>query len=885
MINKLNKKLIIKSIGRSNSFYKIARRKNLLYKHNIKPYYNIVKSFNSGNKRAAIVHAVGTGKSFLAMQWLHDELTGGVVFSNAKNENPLFISAKNKVKVLYLSSKRASFGQIKRNAEEVGKPELIEYIVRETYAGLLMKFKKSYGNFDLEILDSENFELPNTETEFTNYIKQFTHVILDEFHHADENKWGAVVKQALQINSKAKVLGLTATPIRSTGTNTVESLFKGNVVSTISLADAIVDEILPMPNYVISVYSYEKLLKRYDNILNKVVDKTKKKEATRMVDEIKGLITKSQGAKELITSTFKINPNGKYIIFCDDIKTSKLYMKDIENIANEAGFKNSILFNVNASNPNSESDINKFNKLKGTGLKLLFAVDMLNESVHISNIDGVIMMRDTNSYIVYHQQLGRALAVGNGKRPVVLDLVDNINSAFEYRQDKKGLTDLFAEVAERTTNPEIKVLAMQAINENEIMQKLQKLDEYIGIETILIDEKLDIIKQLLQDYQAGKIKQGITKSAIGYRISNSFIYKGYRVGMWINWAKHQKVNGNNSNRLIIELEHLGIDLNKYRQLDYISNQEKLEIIAEIIEIFKIEPQKVKFLSLNNGKYKFTNSATYNGYKVGSWIGSIKFGSINSSELEQGLINLNVDLSIKEIETTTAKEKINIIRYAIEDFKQGKKIEGLTVFEGKYKFKYNCVYNGYKIGEWISRRNFQNFDIEELENLNVFLKQSSKVITWEEKVEILKQAIETWKRGISVPGISLKNGLIQITNKCVFNNYSIGTWVHNINSGQTKNVEFIKAVKLLNINANLNKSDENFKHILKIIKEAIDNNAEGITILEDGKVKINYNCVYKGVKIGLKISRVKKGLTTNKTFIDGLNNLNVIIDTNNNLTVS
>lgn len=85
----------------------------------------------------------------------------------------------------------------------------------------------------------------------------------------------------------------------------------------------------------------------------------------------------------------------------------------------------------------NEKTLEDFKKSE-EGINLLFAVDKLNEGIHIDGIDGVIMLRQTESPIIYMQQLGRALSVGNKGTPLVLDLVNNIeNSNYIYRFVKR----------------------------------------------------------------------------------------------------------------------------------------------------------------------------------------------------------------------------------------------------------------------------------------------------------------------------------------------------------------------------------------------------------------------------------------------------------------
>lgn len=53
---------------------------------------------------------------------------------------------------------------------------------------------------------------------------------------------------------------------------------------------------------------------------------------------------------------------------------------------------------------------------------------MLNEGIHVDDVDGVILLRPTVSPIIYLQQIGRALSAGSKNQPVIFDLVNNFDS-------------------------------------------------------------------------------------------------------------------------------------------------------------------------------------------------------------------------------------------------------------------------------------------------------------------------------------------------------------------------------------------------------------------------------------------------------------------------
>ena len=51
-----------------------------LYKHNKKAYSNVLEHFETTN-RTCVVHATGTGKSFISLKWLEDNKDKKCLFS------------------------------------------------------------------------------------------------------------------------------------------------------------------------------------------------------------------------------------------------------------------------------------------------------------------------------------------------------------------------------------------------------------------------------------------------------------------------------------------------------------------------------------------------------------------------------------------------------------------------------------------------------------------------------------------------------------------------------------------------------------------------------------------------------------------------------------
>ena len=198
---------------------KVALR---LFEHNEKAYHAAVWMMEQYGK-AAIVHPTGTGKSYIAFKLIED--------------NP------EKV-VIWLSPSEYIFKtqleSLKRNDPDFPLANVHFY----TYAKLIC-----CAQAQLEAIAAQ----------------KPAYIILDEFHRAGAECWGESTVALLKLCPDAKLLGLTATNIRYLDNNRdmAEELFDSRVASDMTLGEAVVRGILPTPNYVTTVYQYQKTLAKY----------------------------------------------------------------------------------------------------------------------------------------------------------------------------------------------------------------------------------------------------------------------------------------------------------------------------------------------------------------------------------------------------------------------------------------------------------------------------------------------------------------------------------------------------------------------------------------------------------------------------------------------
>ena len=121
--------------------------------------------------------------------------------------------------------------------------------------------------------------------------------------------------------------------------------------------------------------------------------------------------------------------DGKYIVFCASFD----HMNEMADKVKEWFAKvdsEPHIYKAYSNDPAASKAFSAFKADVSKHLKLLYSIDMLNEGIHVDDIDGVILLRPTVSPIIYKQQIGRALSTGKKSNPVIFDIVLNIENLY-----------------------------------------------------------------------------------------------------------------------------------------------------------------------------------------------------------------------------------------------------------------------------------------------------------------------------------------------------------------------------------------------------------------------------------------------------------------------
>ena len=241
----------------------------------------------------------------------------------------------------------------------------------------------------------------------------FDVIIVDEFHHATAETYSNI----LDYFQPLELVGLTATPERTNGDRVQDAYFDGRIASELRLWDALDQELLAPFNYFgIS-----------DEVDYAQVDWSKGRYDSASLD---GVLSRDTARARLIFNELRKKYGDladlKALAFC----AGRQHAEYMTAFFNENGLPAGLVLG-DTSSVERETVISKF---RSGALKVLVSVSVFNEGFDVPDANAILMLRPTESPVVFLQQLGRGLRRSAGKESVlVLDFVGNHRA--EYRQD------------------------------------------------------------------------------------------------------------------------------------------------------------------------------------------------------------------------------------------------------------------------------------------------------------------------------------------------------------------------------------------------------------------------------------------------------------------
>ncbi|CAH0417193.1 DEAD/DEAH box helicase [Periweissella fabaria] len=323
----------------------------------------------AGAKRSLVVSATGTGKTYLA----------AFDIQQVQPKRVLFIAHREQL----LKQAKATFQKI--------------FTAKQDTFGI---YSGSQHNGTTRFVFASIQTLTKHYTEFD--PTAFDYIVIDETHRAKAPSYQLLFAYF----KSAFMLGITATPERTDGFNVYE-LFDYNLAYEISLADALAADMLVPFNY-IGVADYQ-------------VDD----EVITDVTALKYLIA-DERVEHLIAKTNYYGYAGQQLhglIFVSRIEEGEILAEKLT----ARGLPSQFL-SAQSSSVVREKAVTALEQ--GT-LKYLIAVDIFNEGIDIPAVNQIVMMRSTQSKIIFLQQLGRGLRkFANKEYLTVIDFIGNYQNNY-----------------------------------------------------------------------------------------------------------------------------------------------------------------------------------------------------------------------------------------------------------------------------------------------------------------------------------------------------------------------------------------------------------------------------------------------------------------------
>lgn len=335
---------------------------------------NLKKLRSENRNKALLISATGTGKTYLSA-------------FDVKAVNPkkfLFIVHRGNIARAAMKSYMKVFGKNKSMG---------------MYSGAKKEIDADFIFSTIQTISIDN----NLKQFHKNY---FDYIVIDETHRAG----AATYQKILNYFEPKFLLGMTATPERTDGFD-IFNEFDYNIAYEIRLHRALEEKMLCMFHYF------------------GVTDIT-----------IEGTVLEENASFNLLIAKERIDcivknmefygcDNGcvRGLVFCSSVEESS----ELSMAFNERGYNSVALKGKSSENERAEAIIRLESDIEADKLDYIFTVDIFNEGIDIPRVNQIIMLRPTQSAIVFVQQLGRGLRKTYNKEYVtIIDFIGNYKNSY-----------------------------------------------------------------------------------------------------------------------------------------------------------------------------------------------------------------------------------------------------------------------------------------------------------------------------------------------------------------------------------------------------------------------------------------------------------------------
>ena len=360
-------------------YVKPQRHQTINVSKEIKPNYmqkNALESLDNLRKnnkdKSLLISATGTGKTYLAA---------------------FDVKAVNPKRMLFV---------VHRRSIAIKAMETFKTIIKDKSMGLFSGDNKDL-DCDYIFATIQTIYKPENRQLFSK--KEFDYIIVDEVHKAGANSYQELVNYF----KPQFLLGMSATPERSDDFD-IYKMFDYNIAYEIRLQQAMEYDLLcPFHYYGITDMTIDDHVIDDKSDFNLLVDE---KRVDYVIDKINDYGYSGDRVHGLIFVSRKE----------EACKLSEMF--------NQKGFHTCALTGE-ASEKQRQEAMDSLESNEEGSLDYIFTVDIFNEGIDIPKVNQVVMLRPTQSSIIFIQQLGRGLRKNDEKDyVVVIDFIGNYEKNF-----------------------------------------------------------------------------------------------------------------------------------------------------------------------------------------------------------------------------------------------------------------------------------------------------------------------------------------------------------------------------------------------------------------------------------------------------------------------
>lgn len=303
----------------------------------------------------------------------------------------------------------------------------------------------------------------NNTVYLPNILAEKVMIVVDEAHHTLAPSYRRIIKAIRDKRPKAKLLGLTATPVRLTekATGQLMKIFDNKIVFSVSMSDLIADKTLATPEYIPVETNVD---------IETLIDIDERKYIAKWGELPESLVmkvAKTNERNEMIVDEYVKNKDkyGKTIIFA----LNAIHCDSLNEAFKKRGIRSGYVYTM-INNAENQKTIDRFRHHEDEdGLDVLININILTEGSDIPDIQTVFLTRPTTSDVLLMQMVGRGMrgtGCGGTETVNIVDFCDKWTSITSWLNPKFifGIEDTEDEIVELKKH-EIKLIPMDAIRD------------------------------------------------------------------------------------------------------------------------------------------------------------------------------------------------------------------------------------------------------------------------------------------------------------------------------------------------------------------------------------------------------------------------------------